>query len=131
MFMPVVAGIGGNASTQSLAVTLRRLILQQLEGRRKVVVLSELGVALINGLVISLIIASAAWFIESNMELALIVGAAAWISMTAAGVMGAAFPILMRFFGFDPAVSSTFITNFTDILSFFLLLGLGALVFLG
>lgn len=131
MFMPVVAGIGGNASTQSLAVTLRRLILQQLEGRKKVVVLSEAGVALLNGLVISIIIASAAWFIESNTQLALIVGVAAWVSMTAAGIMGAVFPIMMRIFGFDPAVSSTFITNFTDILSFFLLLGMGALVLLG
>jgi len=131
MFLPVVAGIGGNTSTQSLAVTLRRLILHEMEGRRKVVIFSEAAVALLNGLVISLLIALVVWFTESNMELALIVGTAAWIAMTAAGILGAVWPILLRSLGFDPAVSSTFITNITDILSFFLILGLSALLLLG
>lgn len=131
MFLPVVAGIGGNTSTQSLAVTLRRIILREMEGRKRVVIISEAAVALLNGLVISLLIALVVWFTESNMELALIVGAAAWIAMTVAGILGAVWPILLRSLGFDPAVSSTFITNITDIISFFLILGLSSLLLLG
>jgi magnesium transporter len=131
MFLPVVAGIGGNTSTQSLAVTLRRLILHEMEGRKRVVIFSEAAVALLNGLVISLLIALVVWVTESNMELALIVGAAAWIAMTVAGILGAVWPILLRSLGFDPAVSSTFITNITDIISFFLILGLSSLLLLG
>jgi len=132
MFLPVVAGIGGNTSTQSLAVTLRRLILDgALKGRKRRVVLHEATVALLNGLVISLIIFAVAYLIQKNSYLALIVGCAAWISMTLAGFMGAFIPIALKALGFDPTVSSTVITNLTDIISFFLLLGLSALLLLG
>jgi len=130
MFLPVVAGIGGNTSTQSLAVTLRRLILREMEGRKRVVVISEAAVALLNGLAISLVIGCFVWFTQSNAQLALIVGGAAWTAMTMAGTLGAVWPMMLRALGFDPAVSSTFITNITDIISFFLILGLSALFLL-
>ena len=131
MFLPVVAGIGGNTSTQSLAVTLRRLILDEaIGGKRRRVLVHETLVALMNGLAISIVIFLAVLFIQKDMSLALTVSTAAWISMTVAGFIGAFMPITLKAIGFDPAVSSTVISNLTDMMSFFLLLGLGALLFL-
>ena len=131
MFLPVVAGIGGNTSTQSLAVTLRRLILDEtIGGRRRRVLIHESLVALMNGLAISVVIFLAVLFIQKDLSLALTVGGAAWTSMTVAGFIGAFMPIALKALGFDPTVSSTVISNLTDMMSFFLLLGLGALLFL-
>ena len=132
MFLPIVAGIGGNASTQSLAVTLRRLILEEaISERRRRVLMHEAMVGLMNGLVISLLVLLLAYLVKGNFSLSLIVGAAAWISMTAAGFIGAFMPIAMKAMGLDPTVSSSVVHNITDILGFFLLLALSALILLG
>ncbi|MFH1070536.1 MAG: magnesium transporter [Candidatus Glassbacteria bacterium] len=131
MFMPVVAGIGGNTATQSLAVTLRRLILDEsLKFRRRRVLFNETLVALMNGLAISLMVFALVYLISHDSHLSLIVATASWLSMTLAGLIGALIPIVMKLFGFDPTVSSSVVANFTDILSFFLLLGLSALLLL-
>jgi len=131
MFMPVVAGIGGNTATQSLAVTLRRLILDEsLRFRRRRVLFNESLVALMNGLAISLMVFALVYLISHDSHLSLIVATASWLSMTLAGLIGALIPIVMKLFGFDPTVSSSVVANFTDILSFFLLLGLSALLLL-
>ncbi|MEA1997051.1 MAG: magnesium transporter [Gemmatimonadota bacterium] len=132
MFLPVVAGIGGNASTQSMAVTLRRLILDgAMKDRRRRVLFHEAVVGLLNGLMISLIIFAVVYFTQHNILFALIVGAAAWTSMTLAGFIGAFIPIVLKALGFDPTVSSSVVHNITDIIGFFLLLGLSALLLIG
>jgi len=130
MFLPVVAGIGGNTSTQSLAVTLRRIILDgksALKNRR--MILKELLVGLSNGLVICLLVGLVVFYIRpDNPQLAIIVALATWFTMSIASLIGALIPIFLKTLGFDPTVSSGFITNLTDMISFFLLLGLSALV---
>jgi magnesium transporter len=132
MFLPVVAGIGGNASTQSLAVTLRRLILEEaISERRRRVLIHEALVGLMNGLAISLLVFLLIYLTQSDSFLGFLVGAAVWISMTFAGFIGAFMPIALKALGFDPTVSSSVVQNITDILGFFLLLGLGALLLLG
>jgi magnesium transporter len=131
MFLPVVAGIGGNTSTQSLAVTLRRLILDEsINERRRRVLMHEALVGLMNGLVVSLIVLLIVYLIQGNIHIAMIVGVAVWISMTLASFIGAFIPIVMKAFGLDPTVSSTVISNFTDMIGFFLLLSLSALLLL-
>jgi len=131
MFLPIVAGIGGNVSTQSLAVTLRRMILEEaISERRRRVLMHEALVGLMNGLVISLLVLVLAYLVKGDVSLALIVGVAAWISMTVAAFIGAFMPIALKAFGFDPTVSSSVVHNITDMLGFFLLLGLSALLLL-
>lgn len=131
MFLPVVAGIGGNTSTQSLAVTLRRLILDEsINEHRRRMLMHEALVGLMNGLVVSLLVLLIVYLIQANIHIAMIVGVAVWISMTLASFIGAFIPIVMKAFGLDPTVSSTVISNFTDMIGFFLLLSLSALLLL-
>ncbi|MEA2062289.1 MAG: magnesium transporter [Gemmatimonadota bacterium] len=132
MFLPVVAGIGGSTSTQSMAVTLRRLILdgKGLSSNRRMIV-RELMVGLLNGLVICLLVGIVVFVLRvGNPHLAIVVALATWVTMIVAGLIGSVIPIVLKLFGFDPMVSSSFITTVTDIISFFLLLGLGAIILL-
>jgi magnesium transporter len=132
MFLPIVAGIGGNTATQSLAVTLRRLVLDgQYTSRRGRVLIHESAVALMNGLAISVLIFGIIYVTQHEVKLGLIVSASAWLSMTGAGFIGAMVPIGLRSLGFDPTVSSSVVQNFTDLLGFFLLLALSTMLFLG
>ncbi len=131
MFLPVVAGIGGNTSTQSLAVTLRRLMLDgSFIGRKRRVLLHETMVGLMNGLLVSIVVFVLIYILQGSPMLGLVVALACWLSMTLAGFIGAVIPLGLRTLGFDPTVSSSVVQNFTDILGFFLLLALSALILL-
>ncbi|HEX6924436.1 MAG TPA: magnesium transporter [Longimicrobiaceae bacterium] len=130
--MPVIAGMGGNTGTQALAVTIRRLALsRESPGRRWAVVLKELAVGLINGLAIgviaALVTALLAIAFGETLLLALVVLLAMWMNLVVAGFAGAFVPIVLERRGVDPAVaSSIFVTTFTDMVGFFLLLGLAS-----
>ena len=126
MFLPMVAGIGGNTATQSMAVTLRRIIIDgRVSNRRRFkIIMNEGLVGLFNGFVISLLMAVIVLLFSSDYLLATIVGAAALLSMCLAAMIGAVVPLIARLLGFDPTVSSSYVTNVTDICSFFLLLGI-------
>ncbi len=131
VFLPVVGGIGGNAATQSLAVTLRRMILDgEITRRGRMVMLHESLVGLMNGLAVSLIIFAVVWFTERNASFAMVVGGATWLSITIAAFLGAMIPMVLKALKVDPAVASSVVQNFTDFIGFFLLLGLSALLLL-
>jgi magnesium transporter len=130
--MPVIAGMGGNTGTQALAVTVRRLALSRESTRRRWrVVGKELLVGLSNGLVIGLLAAAAAAGIAfaagETLMVGLVVLLAMWLNLMVAGFAGAFVPILLERVGADPAVaSSVFVTALTDVVGFFLLLGLAS-----
>jgi len=130
IFMPVVAGMGGNAATQSLAVTLRRLTLEDLSSISKSkVIKKEFLAASCNGILVGILISLAALILGGNPYLGLVVGLAMFLTISVAGLVGAFIPITLKDMGIDPAVaSSVFITTFTDLVGFFLLLGLGTLL---
>lgn len=134
--MPVIAGMGGNTGTQALAVTVRRLALSQETARRRwQVVGKELLVGIGNGLAIGLIAGAAtlllAYALGATLLLGPIVMAAMWLNLIVAGFAGAFVPIMLEQLGIDPAVaSSIFVTTFTDMFGFFLLLGLASWVLL-
>lgn len=126
VIMPVVAGMGGNSGTQALAVTVRRLALSQesLRGRWGIVG-KELLVGLGNGLVIGLIVATLVWVVKGDPRLGAVVMAAMWMNLTVGSFAGAFVPIVLERLGVDPAIaSSMFVTAFTDMVGFLLLLGL-------
>ncbi|CAN5627145.1 magnesium transporter [soil metagenome] len=131
-WMPVVAGMGGNAGTQALAVTVRRLALsQERSGRRWGVVGKELLVGLTNGLAIGSSVAIIAWVANGSPALGCVVMIAMWMNLGVAGFAGAFVPITLEKIGADPAVaSSIFVTTFTDLIGFLLLLGLATWVLL-
>ena len=132
MFLPVVAGVGGSTSTQSMAVTLRRIILEGKPALRNWrMILKEVLLGMFNGFLISVLVGVVVYTLRSdNLQLAVIVSLATWLTMSIASLIGSLIPICLKAFGFDPTVSSSFITTLTDLISFFLLLGLGALILL-
>jgi magnesium transporter len=125
--MPVIAGLGGNAGTQALAVTIRRIATtDETLGERWPVVGKELLVGVINGLAIGIIAAAFGVLVgQGDPRLGLVIMIAMWGNLIIASTGGAFFPILLESLGIDPAVaSSIFVTTFTDLFGFLLLLAL-------
>lgn len=125
--MPVIAAVGGNAGTQALAVTVRRLALSPERAGAWSVVSKELAVGLVNGAVVGLLAGVAGYVVQGQLYLGLVVLLAMWGNLIVAGFAGAFVPVLLEKSGVDPAVaSSVFFTALTDIFGFFLLLGLAS-----
>jgi magnesium transporter len=126
IWMPVIAGMGGNAGTQALAVTVRRLALGLIPSHLFLrVVGKEVLVGMTNGLAIGAVVGLAAAILGEGSMLGLVVFLAMSGNLLVAGFAGAFIPIVLERFGVDPAVaSSIFVTTFTDVCGFVLLLGL-------
>ncbi len=134
VMMPVVAGLGGNAGQQALAVTVRRLATSAgpLEARGRVV-RKEILVGLLNGGAIGVLVAGAAGMLALAMgadaRLGVVVLLAMWGNIVMAGFAGSFIPTLLDRMGQDPAVASTvFLTALTDLTGFLLLLGLATVI---
>ncbi|HET8633113.1 MAG TPA: magnesium transporter [Gemmatimonadales bacterium] len=132
VIMPVIAGMGGNAGTQALAVTVRRLALGLTpRGRFLSVIGKEALVGVINGVAVGIIVAFVALFLHQGPMLGVVVFLAMTGNLLVAGVAGAFIPMLLERRGVDPAVaSSIFVSTFTDVCGFFLLLWLAGLLLL-
>ena len=127
-YMTMIAGMGGNAATQALAVTVRRISLNDLTDNQAYrTVLKEFTVGLINGAVIGAIVFAFAYLYDLNPLLGLVVFLAMTGNLIIAGVAGSAIPLVLKRVGIDPAVaSSIIITTFTDVFGFLLLLGMAS-----
>ncbi len=129
VYLPIVAGQGGNAGAQSLAVVMRGLVMREIPAKRAwQLTLKEFWIGVVNGIAIGLATALIAWFWHKNPMLGLVVGLAMVINLSVAGFTGAAIPLTMKAVGLDPAQCSNIIlTTFTDVMGFFALLGLAVL----
>jgi magnesium transporter len=131
--MPIVAGLGGNAGTQALAVTIRRIaVSDESLSQRWGAVRKEALVGLLNGLVVGVVAAAAGHLLfDAGLRFGAVVLLAMWGNMVVASFAGAFIPILLESLGIDPAVaSSVFVTALTDLTGFMLLLGLATAVLL-
>lgn len=133
VYMPIIAGMGGNAATQTLAVVVRGISTHNLDMKTKMSVLfNEMGSGLLNGLVIGFFVAIIAWLINDMFMLGVVVGMAMIINLFVAGFFGSLLPFILKRFGIDPAVaSSVFVTTATDVVGFFVFLGLAELLLFG
>jgi len=127
-YMTTIAGMGGNAATQALAVTVRRISLNDLtDSQAYRAVLKEFTVGLINGAVVGLVVFLFAIFYDAQPMLGVVVFLAMTGNLIVAGVTGSSIPLLLKRVGIDPAIaSSIIITTFTDVFGFMLLLGLAS-----
>jgi magnesium transporter len=127
IFMPIVAGMGGNAATQTLAVIVRGIALGELTwGNSRSVLYKEIVVGLGNGLATGVVAAAVAWITRGNAMLGIILGMAMIINMFVAAAAGTLIPLALRALKVDPALaSSVFITTLTDVFGFLSFLGLG------
>ncbi|MBL8729882.1 MAG: magnesium transporter [Planctomycetes bacterium] len=126
VFLPVVAGQGGNAGAQSLAIVMRGLVMREVprNGVRRLI-LKEALLGTVSGAATGAVTALVAWLWNGNPWLGLVIGIAMVINLFAAGLAGAAIPLLMRALRLDPAQSSSIVlTTVTDVVGFFAFLGL-------
>jgi len=132
MYMPVIAGMGGNAATQTLAVMVRGIATGEITLRNSMpAIRGEVVAGLINGALTGFIVMIIATIFNQDPMLGLVVGLSIVSSLVAAGFFGAFIPLVLRYFGKDPATSATiFITTATDVLGFFTLLGLATILLL-
>ena len=126
VLMPIVAGVGGNAGTQTLAVTVRAIATNQLTGsNRWRAVWREIRVAVLNGLTVALLIGIGVALVLNNQELGALIAAAMLANIIVAGLAGVLVPLALERAGADPAVaSSVFVTMMTDSMGFLAVLGL-------
>jgi magnesium transporter len=126
VFMPIVAGMGGNAATQTLTVIVRGLALGELTwvNARKALV-KELSVGFANGITTGVIAAGLAILFKGNPMIGLLLGAAMVINLCVAAAAGTLIPLGLKALKIDPALASAvFITTFTDVAGFASFLGL-------
>jgi magnesium transporter len=128
--MPIVAGMGGNAATQTLAVVVRGIALKQIELRTAWNTLrNEMGAGLANGLINGVLVAIVVILVNHDYKIAFILAMAMVINLLVAAFFGTLVPLIMSKLGKDPAASATiFITTATDILGFMAFLGLATLI---
>ncbi|MDY3359401.1 MAG: magnesium transporter [Clostridium celatum] len=128
-FMPIVAGMGGNAGTQTLTIIVRGLALGELNFKNmKKVFFKEVGVGVLCGATIGVIIGVLGYIWEGNFIFGIVIGVAMILNMVVATISGYLVPIVLKKFKVDPALaSSVFVTTFTDVLGFFFFLGLATL----
>jgi len=127
--MPIVAGMGGNAATQTLAVIVRGIAIGELTwSNSKKALLKEATVGIGNGLACGLVGAGVVWLMQGNPFLGLILGLAMIINMFVAATAGVLIPLGLRAANVDPALASAvFITTMTDVFGFLSFLGLATL----
>ncbi len=123
---PIVASLGGNAGTQTLAVTVRALATNQLtQSNTMRSVWREVRVATLIGATIAVVAGLGAWLIFANPVLGGVIACAILFNIIIAGLSGVAIPIILDRLDQDPAVSSSiFVTMITDSMGFFIFLGL-------
>ena len=132
VLMPIVAGMGGNAGTQVLALMVRGIALGQVGASNiKPLLWKEARVALLNGLVLGAVLGLIvlAWF--HSVGLSLVIFVALTCNLVFAAVAGVLVPVTLKRAGYDPALaSSIFLTTVTDVMGFFTFLGLATVVLL-
>jgi len=132
VLMPIVASMGGNAGTQTLTVAVRALATNELTAKNAVrIMVKEVLVGCANGFLFAIIMGIIAWLWFGDPVLGGVIATAMVLNLIIAGLSGVLIPLAFDRFGQDPAIASTvFLTTITDVVGFFVFLGLATLVLL-
>ena len=129
---PIVASMGGNAGTQTLAVAVRALATRELNASNLLrTVWREIAAGVLNGIAFAIVmgLVTILWFHDPKMGL--VIGLAMVINLFAAAMAGILIPLALERMGYDPAASATvFVTTVTDCVGFFSFLGLATIILL-
>lgn len=130
ILLPVVASMGGIAGTQTLTLVIRGMALGEIgEPNARWLMLKELAVGGINGLLWATVIGIIAGLWFAKLTLSLLVAAAILANLVCAALAGTLIPLIQRRMGTDPALAGgVILTTVTDVVGFFVLLGLATLV---
>lgn len=130
VYMPIVAGMGGNAGTQTLVVMVRGLSRSNISFVTMFRTLkNEITSGVINGIINGIIVTGVVYFFNRDLLVGIVLGLAMVINLFIAGTFGTLVPVIMKRLGKDPASSATiFITTATDVFGFLAFLGLATLI---
>lgn len=130
VYMPIVAGMGGNSATQTLAVMVRGLSQNKIDSFNFLSTLkNELGSGLVNGVINGVIVIAVVYFLNKDLLVGIVLGLAMVINLFTAALFGTLVPFIMKKLNKDPASSATvFITTATDVFGFLAFLGLATVM---
>ena len=129
-FIPLIAAMGGNVGVQSAAIVVQGLAggtisLNSTFNR----LIKELGVALLNGIICSIIIYFSTYFLGYNFLLSVTVSLALLAVIVFAALFGAFVPLTLKKYKIDPALATgPFITTINDILGLFIYFIIGQMI---
>jgi len=120
-FMPVIAGLGGNAGGQTLALIIRGIALGEVTFENaKRVLARQIAIGITNGIAVGIVIAIIAYFWKGIPVLGLVIGLAMIISVFMGTMVGVLIPLALKRLDLDPALGSNILlTAFTDAFGFF------------
>ena len=132
ILMPIVAGMGGIAGSQSLTISIRGLALGQISRKNaRSLLLKELAVGLFNGALWAAVVAGVATLWFGDRGLGLIIGLAMIINLVVAALAGTAIPLVLKRMGIDPAIAGgVILMTVTDVVGFMTFLGLATIFLL-
>ena len=132
VLMPIVSSVGGNAGTQTLAVAVRALAARELNAANAARIFwREMGAGITNGVICAAVMVGAVTLYYRDWRLALTAGLALVANIFTAAAGGILAPLILERMGRDPAVSSSIIVTFlTDLMGFFAVLAIAALILL-
>jgi magnesium transporter len=130
VFMPIVAGMGGNAGIQTFTVIVRAIALGDLTlANTRKVLAREALIGLVNGVGTGLVAGTIAYLWKGHGLLGLILGLAMITNMLVAALAGTLIPVALKRLRVDPAVATgVIVTTFTDCAGFLSFLGLATLL---
>ncbi len=128
VFMPIVAGQGGNAGNQTMTIMVRSLALGDIDVSEAWKALRhEFLIGILNGLFLGISVGTVAWLWQGNIMLGIILAVSMLGNHIIAAIAGVLVPTTLRRLNVDPALaSSIFVTTATDVMGFALLLGLAS-----
>ena len=129
-FMPMVAGMGGNAGSQTLTLIIRGIAIGEISYENQAGILKkEIAIGIINGLCLGLVVGVLGYFWVGSLAFGFVIGTAMLLNLIVATISGYLVPVLLKKVGIDPALASAvFVTTVTDVLGFFFLLGLATIM---
>jgi magnesium transporter len=129
ILMPIVASMGGIAGSQTLTLVIRAIALGQISSANaRRLLFKEMGVGIWNGIIWAIVVAAIAEVWYQNFSLSIVIGTAIIVNLIVAAIAGATIPLLLKRMNIDPALSgSVVLTTITDVIGFFVFLGLGAM----
>ena len=129
-FMPMVAGMGGNAGSQTLTLIIRGIAIGEISYENQADILKkEIAIGIINGLCLGLVVGVLGYFWVGSLVFGFVIGTAMLLNLIVATISGYLVPVLLKKVGIDPALASAvFVTTVTDVLGFFFFLGLATIM---
>jgi magnesium transporter len=131
MFLPIISDMSGCSGNQAVAVSIRELSLDRISPKSLLWVLRrEVFIGAFNGLALGGLIGGIVWLWKGDASLSIVLGTALWANTVIAVMIGGAVPLVLKRFGWDPALaSSPILTTLTDSSGFFITLSLAAQTF--